>query len=98
VFLQDYERRRAASLPALGSEVATKGGIDVLSLATTPGYVAIVIDPAATPTVRVEGPPPGIASGRWDVPRWTIGVVGGAIVAVGAVYLVVRVVRRGARS
>ena len=75
-----------------------KSHLDALSLATTRGYGASLMDPASTPTVRVEGPPPGIASGRWDVPRWSIGVVGGAIVAASAVYLVVRVVRRGSRG
>jgi hypothetical protein len=45
------------------------------------------------PGVRVEGPPPGLASGRYDVPRWSIIALGTVIVLAGCVYLVVRVLR-----
>ena len=46
------------------------------------------------PGVRSEGPPPGLASGRYDVPRWVIVLVGVVIVAVGIGYLVTRVLLR----
>jgi hypothetical protein len=50
-----------------------------------------MIQPApAQPTVRIEGPPPGLASGRFDVPRWSIGALGGAIVLASVGYLVAR--------
>lgn len=55
------------------------------------------MQPAPSASVRVEAPDPGLASGRWDVPRGVIAVVGGAILAVGIVYLVVRVVVARAR-
>ena len=38
---------------------------------------------AGQPTVKVEGPPPGVASGRLDVPRVAIAVVATVIVVVG---------------
>jgi hypothetical protein len=44
-------------------------------------------------TVQVNGPPPGAAAGRYDVPRWFIGLAGGVVVLVGVVYLVVRALR-----
>lgn len=44
----------------------------------------------AQPTTRIEGPPPGLASGRFDVPRWSIGLFG-ALIALAAVgYLAAR--------
>ena len=46
------------------------------------------------PTVHVEGPPAGLPSGRYDVPRWTIGAAGGLVVFLGLLYLAVRVLRR----
>lgn len=49
---------------------------------------------ALQPTVQVEGPPPGLASGRYDVPRWTIGLLGALIVLSGILYLVARTARR----
>jgi len=44
------------------------------------------------PGVKVEGPPPGAASGRFDVPRWAIGVLGGTIIGLGVLYLVIRLI------
>lgn len=44
-------------------------------------------------TVSVEGPPPGLARGRHDVPRWQVATLGGVIVALGIGYLVVRAAR-----
>ena len=51
------------------------------------------MDPSS-PTVRVEGPPPGLARGRFDVPRWAIALFGAAIVLAGVVYLTTRAMRR----
>lgn len=51
---------------------------------------------AMQPTVQIQGPPPGPASGRYDVPRPAIAAVGGVILALGVGYLLVRL-RRGQR-
>jgi hypothetical protein len=48
----------------------------------------------AEPTVHVEGPPPGLPSGRYDVPRWAVGGAGSLVVAVGILYLAARLLRR----
>ncbi len=45
------------------------------------------------PTYRIEGPPPGVAQGRWDLPFWLIAILGGALVTLGLVYFVVRLVQ-----
>jgi hypothetical protein len=45
------------------------------------------------PSVRVEAPPPGLASGRFDVPRWAIATLGAIVIAIGVGYVVVRVLR-----
>ncbi|HEU4536640.1 MAG TPA: hypothetical protein VFS00_21090 [Polyangiaceae bacterium] len=42
------------------------------------------------PTTRIEGPPPGLASGRFDVPRWAIGALGAAIALAAFGYLLAR--------
>ncbi len=44
----------------------------------------------AQPTTRTEGPPPGLASGRFDAPRWAIAALGAAIVLASIGYLVAR--------
>lgn len=46
------------------------------------------------PTVKIEGPPPGLASGKVDVPRATIALAGAVVVLLGVVYLIARVARR----
>ena len=49
--------------------------------------------PTPTPSVRIEGPPPGLPSGKHDVPKWAIGALGGALLTVGVVYMLVRFIR-----
>jgi hypothetical protein len=49
---------------------------------------------AFQPTVKIEGPPPGVASGRYDVPRPAIAAVGALIVALGVGALALRLRRR----
>lgn len=53
----------------------------------------MLMDPSS-PSVRVEGPPPGLASGRYDVPRWAIAIVGAAIFLAGVLYLTARAARK----
>jgi hypothetical protein len=49
------------------------------------------------PGFRLEGPPPGLAQGRWDVDRSLIIVAGVLVVVVAIGYFVARVRRaRGA--
>ena len=45
---------------------------------------------SSQPMTRTEGPPPGLASGRYDVPRWAVGALGAAIVLASFAYLVAR--------
>ena len=52
---------------------------------------------AHQPGVKIEGPPPGLASGRYDVPRAAIAAVAAVIVAVGLGYTLVRLIRRKPR-
>ena len=52
-----------------------------------------LMDPAS-PSVRVDGPPPGMASGRYDVPRVAIALFGGAIVLAGVIYIATRFARK----
>jgi hypothetical protein len=49
---------------------------------------------AMQPMVKIEGPPPGVAAGRYDVPRPVIAGVGALIVALGGGALAVRLRRR----
>jgi hypothetical protein len=50
-----------------------------------------MIQPApAQPTTRIEGPPPGLASGRFDVPRWMIGAFGALLVLAAVGFLAAR--------
>jgi hypothetical protein len=49
---------------------------------------------AHQPGVKIEGPPPGLASGRYDVPRPAIVAVAVVIVVIGLGYTLVRLVRR----
>jgi hypothetical protein len=44
---------------------------------------------------RTEGPPPGLASGRFDAPRWAIASLGAVIALAAFGYLLAR--RRRAR-
>jgi hypothetical protein len=49
---------------------------------------------ALQPMVKIEGPPPGVAAGRHDVPRAAIAGVGALIVALGVGALALRLRRR----
>ena len=44
--------------------------------------------------VVVERPPPGLARGKYPLPAWAIGLMGGAVVLAGLVYVVTRIYRR----
>ncbi|MCS6899830.1 MAG: hypothetical protein RMJ98_09325 [Myxococcales bacterium] len=48
---------------------------------------------ALQPIVKIEGPPPGVASGRYDVPRPVIAGVGALIAALGMGALLLRLRR-----
>ncbi len=47
--------------------------------------------------VVVERPPEGLARGKYPVPAWTIGLLGGVLVALGLGYLLLRLRRAGNR-
>lgn len=46
------------------------------------------------PSYRVEGPPPGLARGRWEVDRTIIAILGAAILVLGLAYFFTRIYRR----
>jgi hypothetical protein len=52
---------------------------------------------AGQPAIRVEGPPPGFARGRFDVPRWSIGAFGALLIVAGIAYMLMRL-RRSKRG
>ncbi len=45
--------------------------------------------PTATPTETVVRPDPGLASGRWEAPRWVFALVAALTVLGGLVWLAV---------
>ena len=50
------------------------------------------------PGVRIEAPPPGLPSGPVNAPRWTIGLAGGVVIALGLAWIILRAVRRASKK
>jgi hypothetical protein len=49
------------------------------------------------PRVIEERPPPGLARGKFAWPGWAIGTLGGIVVALGLVWIFLRLKRRARR-
>jgi len=49
---------------------------------------------ASSGRIVVERPPPGLAQGKYPLPAWAIGCMGGAVVLAGLVYVATRLYRR----
>lgn len=53
--------------------------------------------PFAAPRTVEERPPPGLARGKYPVPAWSVGALGGVVLLLGLLYAIWRFRRTRAR-